>query len=129
MMNSENVQTRSMQSAMLRGFFCRCPHCGEGKLFRAFLKPVDHCAVCSEPMHHQRADDAPAYFVILIVGHIIVPLALALETAYFPPYWVHYSLWIPLTVALSVGLLQPIKGAIISWQWSNRMHGFEEGRP
>lgn len=75
-------------------------------------------------MHHHRADDAPAYFVILLVGHIVVPLALALEIAYAPPYWVHFTIWLSLTVALALSLLQPIKGAIVGWQWANRMHGF-----
>jgi uncharacterized protein (DUF983 family) len=28
-------------------------------------------------------------------------------------------------LTLSLGLLQPIKGGIVGWQWANRMHGFE----
>ncbi len=75
-------------------------------------------------MHHHRADDAPAYFVILILGHTVVPLALALEIARTPPYWVHFALWLPLTLGLALGLLQPVKGSIVGWQWANRMHGF-----
>ena len=115
---------RDIRSAMLRGFLTRCPRCGRGRLFRAFLKPVDRCTVCGEALHHQRADDAPAYFVILIVGHIVVPLVLSLELTLHPPYWVHLVLWLPLTLALALGLIQPIKGAIIGLQWANRMHGF-----
>jgi uncharacterized protein (DUF983 family) len=111
--------------AMGRGFRGLCPNCGKGHLFRAFLKVVDECPVCHEPYHHQRADDAPAYFVILIVGHIVVPLALFVEIAYSPPYWVHLSLWLPLTLGLAIGLLQPVKGAIVAWQWANYMHGFD----
>lgn len=116
---------RNKLTALLTGLRGRCPRCGEGKLFRAFLKPADRCAYCGEEMHHQRADDAPAYFVILIVGHVIVPLALVLETALHPPYAVHLALWMPLTLGLALGLLQPVKGAIIGWQWAFRMHGFE----
>jgi uncharacterized protein (DUF983 family) len=115
-------------TAIMRGLRCRCPNCGEGKLFRKYLKTVDHCSVCGAEMHHHRADDAPAYFTILIVGHIVVPLALTVETDYSPPYWVHYALWLPLTMALSVGLLQPIKGAIVAWQWAHAMHGFDTSR-
>ena len=111
--------------ALLRGLMGRCPHCGEDRMFRAFLKVADHCEVCGEAFHHHCADDAPAYFVIVIVGHVVVPLTLSLEMAYAPPYWVHAALWTPLTLALAVGLLQPIKGAIIGWQWANRMHGFD----
>ena len=72
-----------------------------------------------------RADDAPAYFVILIVGHIVVPLALAVENAYQPPHWLAFSIWMPLTLLLALGLLQPVKGAIVGWQWAQRMHGFD----
>jgi len=93
-------------------------------MFGAYLKVVDHCAQCGEPLHHQRADDAPAYFVVLIVGHIVVPLALAVETAFAPPYWVHFVLWAPLTIGLALSLLHPVKGAIVAWQWSQGMHGF-----
>jgi uncharacterized protein (DUF983 family) len=110
---------------MRRGLRGRCPSCGRGKLFRAFLKVVDRCPCCGEALYHHRADDAPAYFVILIVGHIVVPLALIVEVAYAPPYWLHAALWLPLTLGLAVGLLQPIKGAIVGWQWANYMHGFD----
>jgi uncharacterized protein (DUF983 family) len=120
----EERKHRRVGTAMLRGFLNRCPNCGRGRLFRAFLKVEDHCSVCGEALHHQRADDAPAYFVILIVGHIVVPLVLAVEFALHPPYWVHLVLWLPLTLALALGLLQPIKGAIIGLQWANQMHGF-----
>ena len=111
--------------AMARGLRGRCPRCGRGRLFRAFLKVADHCEACGEALHHHRADDAPAYFVILIVGHIVVPLALAVEVAFEPPYLVHLALWLPLTLGLALGLLQPIKGAIIGWQWAHYMHGFD----
>lgn len=111
--------------AMRRGFLGRCPNCGRGKLFRAFLKVADHCSVCGEALHHQRADDAPAYFVILIVGHIVVPMVLATEVAFSPPYWVHAVIWLPLTIVLAIGLLGPVKGAIVGWQWANYMHGFD----
>ena len=116
---------RDVGIAMLRGFLNRCPKCGRGRLFGAFLKVEDHCSACGETLHHQRADDAPAYFVILIVGHIVVPLELTVEFALHPPYWVHLVLWLPVTLALALGLIQPIKGAIIGLQWANRMHGFD----
>ena len=68
-----SLPARDAWSAMLRGLRGRCPNCGEGRMFRAFLKVADHCPACGEALHHQRADDAPAYFVIMIVGHIVVP--------------------------------------------------------
>jgi uncharacterized protein (DUF983 family) len=121
---SNQLPARDLRTALVRGLRGRCPHCGEGRLFRAFLKVADYCPACGEPLHHQRADDAPAYFVILIVGHIVVPILLAVETAYAPPIWVHLAIWPALTLAMSLLLLQPIKGAIINLQWACRMHGF-----
>lgn len=124
MLDPEPV-TRNAFTALTRGLRCRCPNCGEGHLFRAFLKVADHCPRCGEDLHHHRADDAPSYFVILIVGHIVVPLALSVEIAFTPPLWLHFSLWLPLTLALAIGFLQPVKGTIVGWQWAYRMHGFD----
>src|SRR6188508_2636841 len=91
---------RDCWQALLRGWRGTCPHCGQGRMFRAFLKVADHCPSCGEALHHHRADDAAAYFVILIVGHIVVPLVLAVELAFAPPYWVHVVLWLPLLLLL-----------------------------
>ena len=79
------TEKRDVWTALKRGFRGRCPRCGEGKLFRAFLKVDDHCSVCKLDFTPHRADDLPAYLVIVIVGHIVVPLALFIETNYSPP--------------------------------------------
>src|ERR1700744_4927672 len=74
------VEKRDVWTAMKRGFRGRCPRCGEGKLFRAFLKTADNCSVCGLDFTPHRADDLPAYLVIVIVGHIMVPIFLLVET-------------------------------------------------
>ncbi len=109
---------------IMRGLRGRCPKCGEGKLFRAFLKVADTCPACDEEMHHHRADDFPAYLVIVIVGHIVVAMVLGVEAAYAPPLWLHALLWLPITAAMSLALLQPIKGAVVAIQWQHGMEGF-----
>lgn len=118
----------SLSRAMLRGFRCRCPNCGKGRLFGKYLKVADRCEECGEELHHHRADDFPAYLVIIVVGHVIVPVILAVEMAYAPPYWLHFLIWLPLTLVSSLGLLQPTKGAIVGLQWQMGMHGFEAAR-
>ena len=120
---------RDVKQSMWRGFRGRCPNCGEGKLFRAYLKTNESCSVCGQDLHHHRADDLPAYLVIIIVGHIVVPLVLAVEQNYAPPYLVHLAVWLPLTLGMSLALLQPVKGAIVGLQWAFRMHGFDEDSP
>lgn len=109
---------------LLRGMCGRCPACGEGKLFRAFVKVADRCSACGEDLHHHRADDFPAYLTIFLVGHLVVPLAMYVEIAYQPSYWLHAVVWGPLVIFLSIGLLQPMKGMIVALQWHMGMHGF-----
>ena len=115
---------RPLWSAMKRGLLGRCPHCGEGKLFRAFVKPVDKCAVCGEELYHHRADDLPAYLVIVLVGHVVVGGFMAVEMTTFWPMWLHLVVWLPLTIIMALALLQPIKGAVVGLQWALYMHGF-----
>ena len=110
--------------ALWRGFRCRCPKCGEGKLFRKFLKVADQCNACGEPYHYHRADDLPAYLMVLLLGHILVPLAITIELLYSPPYWLHLLLWMPIGAGMAIGLLQPVKGAVVAFQWRAGMHGF-----
>lgn len=119
------TEQRSVGTAIKRGFMLRCPHCGEGALYRAYLKVNDRCPVCREELWHQRADDAPPYAVITIVGHIIVPAVLAVEMAWHPALWIHLVVWLPLTVLLSLAMLPSVKGALIGYQWAVRMHGFD----
>jgi len=101
-----------------RGFARRCPSCGVGRLYHGYVKQQPQCSHCGEDLLQYRADDAPAYFTILIVGHIVVPAILLLEMYYHPPTSLHLMLWIPLTLALTVFLLPRIKGALIGLQWA-----------
>jgi uncharacterized protein (DUF983 family) len=115
--------------ALARGGIGRCPRCGRGRLFRAFLKPVDHCAGCDQDWRLQRADDFPAYAALFITGHLVAPLAvhLARDSSVSPA--MAAAITLPVTAALAIGLLQPCKGAIIALQWRLAMHGFQADEP
>lgn len=115
---------RPTGEAMWRGWRQRCPRCGQGRLYGRYLKVNDTCANCGLEMAGHRADDAPPYFTILIVAHIVVPLMLMFEQRLQPPEWQHMVLWPPLTVLLCLWLLPRIKGVLIGLQWARRMHGF-----
>ena len=119
---------RDVWQAIGRGGRLRCPACGRGHMFHRYLKVADHCPACGEALHHQRADDAPPYMTILIVGHIVVPLLLTVERGWHPPEWVHAVLWLPLTLILALSILPVTKGGLIGLQWALRMHGFN-GEP
>jgi uncharacterized protein (DUF983 family) len=117
--------TVTLSKAMWRGFTTKCPNCGRGHLFRSFLKVVDRCDVCREDYTPQRADDFPAYLVIIVVGHVVVPALLTVEVAFAPPAWLQTLIWVPVTGLAALSLLQPTKGAIVGLQWHSGMHGFE----
>jgi uncharacterized protein (DUF983 family) len=116
--------SRSVPQSMLRGGAQVCPACGEGALYRAYLKVIDRCSVCGEELHHHRADDAPPYFTILIVGHVVIAGVLWLEQALSPSHWLQAAIWLPLSLLLTLLLLPRVKGALVGLQWALRMHGF-----
>lgn len=120
----QNGHERFLKQAILRGAAQRCPACGEGELYSRYLKVNDICQACGEELFHQRADDAPPYFTMFIVGHVVVALVLMVEDLYAPALWVHALLWTPIVLGMSLWLLPRIKGALIGLQWANRMHGF-----
>lgn len=120
-------ERRDPWQAIARGMARRCPACGKGSLYGKYLKVREVCAECGTELHHHRADDAPPYFTMLIVGHIVVGGVLSLERSLAPSMWVHMVLWLPLTLGLSLLLLPIVKGGLIALQWALRMHGFGPG--
>lgn len=115
---------RPLGRSIKRGMLNRCPHCGSGKLFRAFLKPVDNCAACGEAMYHHRADDLPAYLTVVIVGHIVIAGYMMTDMVWPIPLWLTFLIWSPITLLVTLLILQPIKGGVIGLQWALKMHGF-----
>lgn len=102
-----------MLTALARGARGLCPVCGQTHAFDGYLRVVPHCVVCGTPLGQVRADDAPPYFTIFIVGHIVVGSMFMVEQAYAPPFWLQAAIWLPVTVLLSLALLRPVKGATL----------------
>ena len=123
---ADAASPRNPWQAMRRGLAQKCPACGTGTMFSSYLKVHDTCPNCKEELHHQRADDAPPYITIFIVGHIIIPGILILEKAYAPATWIHLAIWLPLMLVLSLTILPRIKGLFVGLQWALGMHGFDE---
>jgi uncharacterized protein (DUF983 family) len=115
---------RRLLAILPRALTGHCPACGAAPLFAKFLKPVDHCQACGQDWSHQQADDFPAYIVILLLGHVLVPMVISINLAFSPPLVAQMLVWPLLTVILALLMLQPVKGAVIAWQWARRMHGF-----
>ncbi len=100
-----------------RGFIRSCPQCGTSGLFKGYLKIAQECPSCGLDFDSIRSDDAPAYFTIAIVGHLILPLISIVEFSYHPDYWLHLLLWPPLTIALTLYLLPRVKGMVMAMLW------------
>ena len=116
---------RSLPPPISTGLRGRCPRCGRGHLFKGFLSLKPQCEVCGLEYAFADSGDGPAFFVMSIVGFVVVALALWVEFAYEPPLWVHMFLWLSLTVVLSLLLVRPFKGVLIALQFQHRA---EEGR-
>ncbi|MDX3901721.1 MAG: DUF983 domain-containing protein [Sphingobium sp.] len=115
---------RPFGPALARALRGRCPACGEGRLFARFLKPAAACPHCGQRWDRHQADDFPSYIVILLLGHILVPLMIEVNSALAIPLGVQAILWPLLALLLAAALIQPAKAAVIAFQWSRRMHGF-----
>ena len=100
-------------TAMWRGVRCLCPACGQTKAFRGYLKVVPECLNCGAPLGRYRADDAPPYFTIFIVGHLLVPVMYWTETGYRPELWVLAAIFLPVALLMTTLLLRPVKGATL----------------
>lgn len=117
-------EDRPVKPALLRGWRRRCPACGQGALFDGYLKVRGTCPSCGEDLHHQRADDGPAYMTILIVGHLMAPMMLWVFVTYRPSPLTLITGFTIGCISLSLFLLPRFKGGLVALQWAKRMHGF-----
>ncbi|MGR3760206.1 DUF983 domain-containing protein [Roseobacteraceae bacterium NS-SX3] len=115
---------RPTMPALIKGFRCKCPNCGEGKLLHSYLKVNDECSHCGQVLSHHRADDGPAYLTILLVGHIMAPLLHVVYFTWRPEPLVTFSVFAIGCLASSLYLLPRMKGIVVAYQWARRMHGF-----
>lgn len=112
-----------LMSAILRGVTGRCPRCGQGKLFRSYLKPVQECTHCAAPWGEIRADDGPAWATMLIAGHVLAPLMIAFGLNDSVPVWMSVSGLLALALVMCLTLLPVTKGAFIALIWNNKVTG------
>ncbi len=122
--NQSGRPARPVGRSMLRGLLMRCPNCGEGRLFASYIRTVDRCEVCEEPIFHHRADDLPAYLVVFIVGHVVVGAYMGAEKLVEWTMATHMIVWSVLTLLAVLVLLPLVKGAVVGLQWALYMHGF-----
>jgi len=119
-LGGEGHDRLSLASVALR---CRCPRCGEGKLYDGLLTVVPRCTQCGLDLASQDAGDGPAVFVVLILGAVVVGLAILLEVLFAPPLWVHMVVWTPVILGGAILLLRPLKAGLIALQYRHRALG------
>lgn len=113
-------------SPFVAGLRCKCPRCGRAPLFSNVwsLELAKGCTACKLDYGFVDSGDGPAVFAILLLGFIMLGAALILEFKVEPPWWVH-AVWVPVTLAMALGLLRPLKATLIALQFRNKA---EEGR-
>jgi uncharacterized protein (DUF983 family) len=119
------AQDQTASSPIIAGLKGLCPRCGKGHLFQGFLKVRPQCEVCGLDFAFADSGDGPAFFVMSIVGIVVVALALWVEFAFSPPIWLHLVMWSTLSIVLSLALVRPLKGVLVGLQYH---HKAEEGR-
>lgn len=124
-MDNLDDRTAPLSQTIRRGLACRCPRCGNGKLFAGFVTLRPSCADCGLDYSFIDAGDGPAIFIILLAGFIVVFCALIVEVIYRPPFWLHAVLWIPLILVVTLAPLRPMKSLLVALQYH---HKAREGR-
>jgi uncharacterized protein (DUF983 family) len=98
----------------------RCPRCGEGRMFRSWLKIVDRCERCGLDYRFASPDDGPAFFSLCIIALPLIAFVVWLQVAYDPPVWVHLVTSVPFMAAGTLLPLRPIKGWLVASQYVNK---------
>jgi uncharacterized protein (DUF983 family) len=104
---------------MWRGLRGRCPHCGKGAMFYRYLKVEPVCQRCGHDLDRYPSDDGPAYFTVLIVGHlVIVPsLILGAPLIWKAPLAILVAILLPAALiaagAITLTALPIVKGAVV----------------
>lgn len=108
------------QSALRTGLACRCPRCGQGRLFSGFLTVAERCERCGLDLKKADSGDGPAVFIIFVLGFLIVPIAVLVNLRFEPPMWVNMTVWPIVILGISLGLLRPAKAYMIALQYRHR---------
>lgn len=111
--------------AMAAGLRGLCPRCGTPSLFAGWARFADSCRRCALDFSAFNVGDGPAAFLTLGIGGLITGLAIWLELAVQPPWWVHLLLWLPLTAAAVLLSLRFTKAALLALEYGNEAR---EGR-
>jgi len=100
--------------------FGLCPQWGSNSLFAGLGQCADTCANCHLDFSSYNVGDGPAALLTMGIGALIILLALVVDSAFRPPFWVHVIIWVPFTAALTVITLRMAKAALLAAEHHNR---------
>lgn len=112
--------TKGQPGTAAAALFGCCPRCHSKTLFAGWAKFADRCRVCGLDFTAFNVGDGPAAFLTLVIGAVITGLAIWLELAAAPPFWVHVILWVPLTAAAVVGGLRATKAWLLQAEYRRK---------
>ena len=113
-------ENQSVLKMILKSVCNRCPRCGEGKLFKSYLKQVDQCDVCHEPWGLIQADDGPPWLTVFVVLHLIAPIMLIAARYDEVPYEYLILGVGALALVLCYLILPRAKGTFIAIIWNSK---------
>jgi len=111
-------------TSLQAGLTCRCPRCGEGKLFAGFLRLAKRCDRCGQDFSFADPADGPAFFVMTGVGIVVITIWAWAVVAWNPPLWVQFATVFPALLAGCLGTLRPVKAWLVAEQY---IHKASEG--
>ena len=114
---TQKNQSIDIKNILLNGIKMRCPKCRQGRVLKGYLTKADKCNECGESFNGLNADDGPAWFVMIFVGVLLVPVLIMLGTNDWFPMWGNILAIIISTIAFTLLLLPPVKGIFIAILW------------
>ena len=100
--------------------FGRCPRCRARTLFAGVISFAPQCRSCGLDVSGFNVGDGPAAFLTLIIGAPVSALAIWLQLAAEPPFWVHVVLWLPLTIFAVLAGLRYGKAKLLTAEYRRR---------
>lgn len=116
-MGENQPNTEGQPGIAAAALFGLCPRCGARTLFDGMATFAPKCRACGLDLSRFNVGDGPAAFLTLIIGTLITVLAIWVELAFEPPFWLHIVLWVPLTAAMVVWGLRAAKGALLAAEY------------
>ncbi len=119
-MTGDKPNTKGQPELVPAALFGLCPQCGARGLFAGLTRFAPSCRVCALDFSAFNVGDGPAAFLTLIIGALVTGLALWLEVAAHPPFWLHILLWVPITAGAVVWGLRAGKAALLAAEFQRK---------